>query len=191
MKLGKKILGLRKEKGLSQEDLGKKINVTRQTISNWELGGTFPNPEQLKLLSKEFQISIDELLDNDFKKEIVDNNTKTPTNILLKVMSFILMVFISFVFLYLVLLLIYNNSIKTPQTNTELTSSINCTLYNESHELLVTYESRTSKVISVDGDTYYYVLLGLNRYSNKSQIFNIINDYINRNGGTCNIVNNN
>ena len=69
MKLGKKILGLRKEKGLSQEDLGKKINVTRQTISNWELGGTFPNPEQLKLLSKEFQISIDDLLDNDYKKD--------------------------------------------------------------------------------------------------------------------------
>ena len=45
--------------------MGEKVNVTRQTISNWELGETFPNPEQLKLLSKIFQVSIDELLDNE------------------------------------------------------------------------------------------------------------------------------
>ena len=44
MELGKKILELRKKKGLSQEELGEKINVTRQTISNWELGETSPNP---------------------------------------------------------------------------------------------------------------------------------------------------
>ena len=35
MKLGKKILELRKKEGLSQEELGERINVTRQTISNW------------------------------------------------------------------------------------------------------------------------------------------------------------
>ena len=48
MKLGEKILELRKKNGFSQEQLGEKINVTRQTISNWELGETSPNPEQLK-----------------------------------------------------------------------------------------------------------------------------------------------
>lgn len=35
MKLGEKILELRKKNGFSQEQLGEKINVTRQTISNW------------------------------------------------------------------------------------------------------------------------------------------------------------
>ena len=38
MQLGNNIYNLRKEKGLSQEKLAEKINVTRQTISNWELG---------------------------------------------------------------------------------------------------------------------------------------------------------
>lgn len=38
MELGKNISTLRKEKGLSQEKLAEKVNVTRQTISNWELG---------------------------------------------------------------------------------------------------------------------------------------------------------
>lgn len=38
MELGKNINALRKEKGFSQEKLAEKVNVTRQTISNWELG---------------------------------------------------------------------------------------------------------------------------------------------------------
>ena len=67
MQLGNNIQTLRKRKGLSQEKLAEKINVTRQTISNWELGETAPNPEQLILLSKEFDISIDELVGNDAK----------------------------------------------------------------------------------------------------------------------------
>ena len=72
MILGKKILELRKKSGLSQEQLGDMVNVTRQTISNWELGETAPNPEQLKLLSKVLNISIDELLDNDIQNVVVE-----------------------------------------------------------------------------------------------------------------------
>ena len=70
MKLGENLFHLRKKNHLSQEELAEKIKVTRQTISNWELGETAPNPEQLKQLSKEFNISIDELLDNDIRKVI-------------------------------------------------------------------------------------------------------------------------
>jgi len=66
MKLGENISILRKKNGLSQEKLAEKINVTRQTISNWELGETAPNPEQLILLSHIFSKSIDKLVGNDF-----------------------------------------------------------------------------------------------------------------------------
>ena len=89
--LGENILKLRKKNGLSQEKKKKKINVTRQTISNWELGETAPNPEQLKLLSQSLNITIDELLDNDINssmKEKIINIEKT-TNIGIKVMKFI------------------------------------------------------------------------------------------------------
>lgn len=67
MRLGENIYNLRKGKGLSQEKLAEKINVTRQTISNWELGETSPNPEQLILLSDAFGRSIDELVGNEIK----------------------------------------------------------------------------------------------------------------------------
>ena len=45
MALGQNILDLRKKNGLSQEQLGEKVDVTRQTISNWELEETSPNPD--------------------------------------------------------------------------------------------------------------------------------------------------
>ena len=67
MQLEDNIYNLRKEKGLSQEKLAEKINVTRQTISNWELGETAPNPEQLILLSKALNKSIDELVGNEIE----------------------------------------------------------------------------------------------------------------------------
>ena len=78
MKLGDNILKLIKDCKLSQEQLAEKIDVTRQTISNWELGETSPNPEQLKLLSKALNVSIDELLNNDIKQVLVEkvNNTE-------------------------------------------------------------------------------------------------------------------
>lgn len=68
MELNQNIYRLRKENGLSQEKLAEKINVSRQTISNWELGETSPNPEQLILLSKVFQKSIDELVGNEIRE---------------------------------------------------------------------------------------------------------------------------
>lgn len=67
MELNKNISNLRKAKGFSQESLAEKIKVSRQTISNWELGETSPNPEQLLLLSKILEISVDELLGNEMK----------------------------------------------------------------------------------------------------------------------------
>ena len=56
------ILQLRTQKGLSQDDLAQRLLVTRQAVSRWENGTTVPNTETLKLLSKEFDVSINTLL---------------------------------------------------------------------------------------------------------------------------------
>ena len=56
------ILKLRTGKGMSQDELAEKIMVTRQAVSRWENGETVPNTETLKLLSKEFDVSINTLL---------------------------------------------------------------------------------------------------------------------------------
>ena len=101
MNLGDKILQLRKKSGLSQEQLGEKVDVTRQTISNWELGETTPNPEQLKKMSKAFNVSIDEILDNDSKDFLMNkiSNTEKLAGIIikiLKVIGFVIVVYIIF-----------------------------------------------------------------------------------------------
>lgn len=59
--LGDNIYNLRKKNNLSQEQLARLVEVTRKNISNWELKETSPNIEQLKLLSKILNVSINEL----------------------------------------------------------------------------------------------------------------------------------
>lgn len=114
MTLGENILKLRKKQGLSQEQLGYQIDVTRQTISNWE-SDTAPNPEQLKRLSKVFDISIDELLDNEYKsKEILINkvsNTEKLAGMIIKILrvfGIIVILYLIFVAVALIGLFIYS-----------------------------------------------------------------------------------
>lgn len=64
MELKDKIIMLRKQNTLSQEGLAEKLNVTRQTISKWELGDTKPSVDMLNEMSKIFNVSI-EVLTND------------------------------------------------------------------------------------------------------------------------------
>lgn len=58
---------LRKEKGLSQEELAEKVFVTRQAVSRWENGETVPNTDTLKLLSNLYDVSINTLLGSPHK----------------------------------------------------------------------------------------------------------------------------
>ena len=95
MALGQNILNLRKKCGLSQEQLGEKVNVTRQTISNWELEETAPNPEQLKLLSKALNVSVDDLIDNDLQNVVLSKVkiTEKQTKIIKKILKWFLIGF--------------------------------------------------------------------------------------------------
>lgn len=53
---------LREKKGLTQDQLAERVMVTRQAVSRWETGETQPNTDTLKLLSREFGVSINTLL---------------------------------------------------------------------------------------------------------------------------------
>ena len=75
MTLGENILRLRKLKGLSQEELANRLNVSRQSISLWETNQTVPQIDYLIELSRIFNVTLDELCGNDVKQvnnEIVD-----------------------------------------------------------------------------------------------------------------------
>lgn len=73
MELNEQIKKYRTEMNLSQEELGEKIYVTRQSISNWENGKTYPDIHSLLLLSSLFGISLDQLVKGDIEimKEVI------------------------------------------------------------------------------------------------------------------------
>ncbi len=67
--LGQKIRDLRKEKGMTQEELAVRLNVVRQTISKWEKGLSVPDAEMLVRLAEVLDVSVNELLGADISKE--------------------------------------------------------------------------------------------------------------------------
>lgn len=63
--LSRQLKQKRAQQGISQDELAEAIYVSRQTISNWETGKTYPDVQSLLLLSKTFDVSIDELIQGD------------------------------------------------------------------------------------------------------------------------------
>ena len=83
MSFKNKLQNIRKEKGLSQESIAEKIGISRQAVAKWETGQSYPDIENLILISDMFKISIDKLVkeaydeceynDKKEEKEIDDN----------------------------------------------------------------------------------------------------------------------
>ena len=74
MELSTQVKKYRTELKLSQEELAEKVYVTRQTVSNWETGKSYPDIHSLLLLSSLFNVSLDQLIKGDIEtmKKIVD-----------------------------------------------------------------------------------------------------------------------
>ena len=78
MQFHEKLQKLRKEKGLSQEAMAEMLGVSRQAISKWESGQTFPETDKLLTLSGIFGVTLDSLI-KDGETQIDNNNTvSTP-----------------------------------------------------------------------------------------------------------------
>ena len=82
MNLGEKIKRLRKENNLSQEQLAEKLNVSRQAISKWEANKAYPDIENLILLRKIFDVTLDDLIidENNIKSEYINKSIDLHNN---------------------------------------------------------------------------------------------------------------
>ena len=74
MSFAKKMIELRKQQNLSQQDLADRLGVSRQAISRWETGAVQPLADSVKSLAQVFQVSTDYLLNDD-----LDTPTPPPT----------------------------------------------------------------------------------------------------------------
>ena len=105
-----KLVMLRKQNNLSQEQLAEQLNVARQTVSKWELGETTPEMDKLIKMSEIFKISLDELMKEETQGETVNdpNNTNSQklAGMTIKILKGIGLFFIIIVIMYIILILI-------------------------------------------------------------------------------------
>jgi len=111
MEFNNKLYQLSKQKGLSQEELANRLNVSRQTVSKWEVGDSTPDMEKLIAISDLFEISLDELvmdkvptnekyngvkseLLNSIKEKLLTSDNEKKTKKVLKIFAVIFAVII-------------------------------------------------------------------------------------------------
>ena len=117
-KIGAFLAELRKERNLTQDELGMQIGVTNKTISRWENGNYLPPVEMLQILSNKFDVSINEILngerinDSDYKN-VSEENVKCAlnrSNAIIskhkKIMNWIIAIVVAF--LYIIISFIFN-----------------------------------------------------------------------------------
>lgn len=98
MKLNEKIIKLRKEKGLSQEELGFYINVSRQAVSKWESAQTKPDIDKLKEIAKFFEVNYEYLLNDEMDNvENIQEKNQEKRN----AKKLIIIILLSFIIIYL------------------------------------------------------------------------------------------
>lgn len=97
MELNEKLLSLRKKNKLTQAQVAETLDVSRQAISNWETGAVLPSTDNLKALSRLYQVPADSLLNDDtdlfagsVEKTAENNNTNSKFSILKKRRAIIL-----------------------------------------------------------------------------------------------------
>ena len=186
MEVGKKIMELRKKNGLSQEDLAEKVGVARQTISKWELGETSPDLKQAKILSKIFNVSLDELTDNDIKDILVEktSNTEKLAGLILKFIRIMTILIIVIPILYIITFVVFKNY-RENNSGRLMNVSISCTLHDETYGYEFNYYETTGQITEAGGDGYLANITNIEKYDDAYQALDIIDSYVKNNGGTC------
>lgn len=182
MDINNKIYELRKKHNYSQEQLAEKLNVTRQTISKWELNETSPDINQSKKLSKIFNISLDELINNNityYKKK------KEPTKIIIDILKILLLSTI------IVLVILYSTIFFKEYFDVQPVSStqtIECIIDEQKYTYEIIMNNETSYIIDKINTNDNQIELDNTKYTNTKDIFDDIKERVISHGGTCDII---
>lgn len=188
MSIGSKLAKYRKEAKMSQEDLAEKLDISRQTISNWELNQTSPDLEEAKKLSKLYKISLDELVDNDIKEVLNEkiSNTEKLSGLIYKILKWLVAITISFIIIGIVILILFMILRYNYKKNIDKQIiKINCNIKEKEYDYEIEYDSNTNRIYSSGGDSFLVDKLDLEKYDFKDQVIEKITNYVESNGGKC------
>lgn len=191
MDFGSKISYLRKKNNMSQESLAELLDITRQTLSKWELNETSPDINQAKKLSKIFNVSIDELTDNNITNVIVEkvSNTERLALFTIKILKFIGVIF-TIGFIALIIEIVVKNIKPDLFRDNKVVGkyTINCTLDTEKYLYEVEY-NKNYLALNIGGDAFIANHIDIDKYNDANQIIAHIEDYFKNYKGTCIIKN--
>lgn len=203
MELGNKILNLRKKAGYSQEVLAEKLDVTRQTISNWECGQTTPDIIQAKSIAKIFHISLDELTDNNIENILLEriSNTENLTNKIVKILKVLGVILIASIVSFMIIIIslsIYNYKISKkeysyvmPETKTK---TIFCYLNENIYEYQIKYEENNkvfswvkNSIVTQSEEDFEKETVSFEEVANKNaiELIEYIKSFYKERGGIC------
>lgn len=97
-KLAEKILEIRKQNDLTQDDFAEKLGVTRQSVSKWEIGQAVPRNSTINKICKEFDVSKSELLGEKYNDNITITTRKQFYKTLTIVLLSLIILLISFAY---------------------------------------------------------------------------------------------
>lgn len=144
MSFSENLYELRKKEGLSQEEFAEKIDVSRQTVSKWEMGQTTPEMDKLILISKLFNVSLDELtenvVNNNYSKEHFSNKTKKDYKVI-KIIIVLLIIYLA-ISIYKFIALSIMNKIGSDFSET----SYNIMIHRSSSEFSEAFNNNILKV---------------------------------------------
>ena len=162
-KISELIKRIRKDNNLTQKQLADKYNVTYQAVSKWENGLNLPDISLLKQMSKDFNISIDDILEGEYSKK---NTSK-------KLIIFGLIIIVIGVVLYFVLQKPNDFEFKTIESNCSNFNITGSIAYNDSKSSI--YISNISYCGGDDKQVYSSFDCSL--YEKEGSVLNLIETY--------------
>lgn len=182
MNIGDKLVELRKKKGLSQEDLAEKLDVTRQTISKWELNETSPNINQSKEISKLFNVSLDEFCGNNISDILINKMNKNDKSLKV-IMSFNIVMLILILFIFITIF--FTIALSLDYFSVSPTGQgIEFPCFNSDNSMRYDYAinmDMNGNILSVQGEKVF----DFSEYNNGNELAGAITSYYEDIGGKC------
>ena len=148
MEIGPKFKKARLEKKLTQENVAEILNVSRSTISSWEVGRSYPDLDNLVSISNLYDVSLDNLLREDskmVKKLSLDTKQKKRFKIIISLLLMFIVITAGYVFM---LLNSYNTGVEVPLNEIEISD---ITLSSVSHN-----DADTGITIQAKSESTFY-----------------------------------